>query len=99
MSNKNAHAVEHSGTDYMLLGKILVLLMFFTFATITITELDFGTLTLTVALLIAGVKSYFVIAYFMHLKHEGLLLKILVISVFILYILIVLITLIDYYYR
>ncbi|MEI7676654.1 MAG: cytochrome C oxidase subunit IV family protein [Bacteroidales bacterium] len=86
-------------TEYSVLVKIVTLLMFFTLMTITVANLELGPLTLTIALLIAGVKSYFVLSYFMHLKHEGPLLKILVGSVFILFISIVLITLIDYFYR
>ncbi len=86
-------------TEYNVLLKILTILMFFTLITITVATLELGPLTLTVALLIAGVKSYFVLAHFMHLKHEGALLKILVGSVFLLFILIVLITLIDYFWR
>lgn len=96
MSNHVAHT--HT-SEYSLLGRILVLLMFLTLITILVAVVDLGPLTLTVALLIAGVKSYFVLAYFMHLKYESLLLRVLVGAVFFLFVCLVLITYIDYYFR
>ncbi|OIP81184.1 MAG: hypothetical protein AUK44_10600 [Porphyromonadaceae bacterium CG2_30_38_12] len=89
----------HHITPYKTLGIILVVLFFFTFLTIEITSIHLGALTVTVALLIAGVKGFLVLSYFMHLKHESLLLKILVAMVFVLFALIVLITFIDYAFR
>ena len=73
--------------------------MFLTFLTISITSFHLGAFTVTVALLIAGVKGFLVLSYFMHLKYESLLLRILVGMVFVLFIVIVLITFIDYAYR
>jgi cytochrome c oxidase subunit 4 len=58
-----------------------------------------GPLTLTVAMLIACVKSFIVLSNFMHLKYESLLLRILVAMVFVLFALIVAITFIDYAFR
>jgi cytochrome c oxidase subunit 4 len=94
MANNTSHA-----TEYNVLAKILLVLMFFTFLTITITSFDLGALTVTVALLIACVKAFLVLSYFMHLKYESLLLRILVGMVFVLFVLIILITFIDYAYR
>ena len=86
-------------TPYKTLGIILLILLTFTFVTIEITSFHLGAFTVTAALLIAGVKGYLVLAYFMHLKHESTLLRILVAMVFVLFALIVLITFIDYAYR
>lgn len=94
MSNNSSHI-----TEYKVLARILLILMFFTFATISVTSLNLASFTVTVALLIAGIKGYFVLSYFMHLKYENLLLKILVGMIFVLFALIVLITFIDYSYR
>ena len=86
-----ANNVSHI-TEYRVLGKVLLVLMLMTFLTITVTSLDLGALSVTIALLIAGFKAFMVLSYFMHLKHESLLLRILVGFVFVLFALIVLIT-------
>lgn len=86
-------------TPYRTLGIILLVLLAFTFITIEITSFHLGVFTVTAALLIAGIKGFLVLTYFMHLKYESLLLKILVAMVFVLFAIIVLITFIDYAYR
>jgi len=94
MANNTTHT-----TEYRVLAKVLLVLMLLTFLTISITSFHLGAFTVTVALLIAGVKGFLVLSYFMHLKYESLLLRILVGMVFVLFIVIVLITFIDYAYR
>ena len=94
MANNTTHTIE-----YRTLGKILLVLMFLTFLTITITSIHLGTLTVTIALLIAGIKAFLVLSNFMHLKYESVLLRILVAMVFVLFALIIVITFIDYAYR
>lgn len=86
-------------TSYKTLAYILLILLSFTFITIEVATHDFGKLALTIALIIAGIKSYFVMSYFMHLKYESLILRLLVIFVFVLFALLVGITFIDYAYR
>lgn len=94
MANNASHT-----TEYRVLARILIVLMFFTFLTISVTSYNLGSFTVTIALLIAGVKGYLVLSNFMHLKYENLLLRILVGTVFVLFAVIVLITFIDYSYR
>lgn len=94
MSNNNSHT-----TEYSVLARVLLVLMFLTFLTISITSVHLVSFTVTIALLIAGTKGFLVLSYFMHLKYESLLLKILVSMVFLLFVLIVLITFIDYSFR
>ncbi len=94
MANNGSHI-----TEYKVLTRILVTLMFLTFLTISVTSIDLAAFTVTIALLIAGVKSFLVLSYFMHLKYESLLLRILVSMVFVLFFVIVLITFIDYSFR
>jgi cytochrome c oxidase subunit 4 len=67
--------------------------------TILVTSFELGAFTVTVALLIASVKVFLVLSYFMHLKYESLLLRILVGMVFLLFALIIVITFIDYAFR
>ncbi len=94
MANNTTHTIE-----YRTLSKILLVLLFLTFVTIGVTSFHLGPFTVTVALLIAGLKSFLVLSNFMHLKYESLLLRILVAMVFVLFFVIVLITFIDYAYR
>ncbi|HEY6914538.1 MAG TPA: cytochrome C oxidase subunit IV family protein [Paludibacter sp.] len=94
MANNTSHT-----TEYRVLAKVLILLMFLTFLTISVTAYNLGALTVTIALLIAGVKAFMVMSNFMHLKHESKFLRVLVAMVFVLFAVIVLITFIDYAYR
>jgi cytochrome c oxidase subunit IV len=93
-----ANNVSHT-TDYKVLVKVVLVLMFLTFLTIFVTSLHLAAFSVTVALLIAGVKGFMILTYFMHLKYESLLLRILVAMIFVLYAVIILITFIDYAYR
>lgn len=94
MANNTTHIIE-----YRALTKILLILLFFTFLTVSITSIHLGPLTVTVALLIAGTKAFLVLSNFMHLKYESLLLRILVTMVFVLFAIILIITFIDYAFR
>lgn len=93
-----ANNVSHI-TDYRTLGKVAIVLMFLTFITISVTSFDLGAFSVTVALLIAGTKGFLILTYFMHLKYESVLLRILVALIFIIYAVIILITFVDYAYR
>ncbi len=93
-----ANNVSHI-TPYKILARVVLVLMFLTLLTVSISELHLGAFSVTVALLIAGVKGFMILTYFMHLKYESLLLRILVATIFVMYAVIVLITFIDYAYR
>ena len=86
-------------TSYKTLGIILLTLLFLTCITILVTSIELHVWNVVLALVIAGVKGFFVVTYFMHIKHENMLLKILVAMVFILFALIIVITFFDYLYR
>lgn len=94
MANNTTHTIE-----YKTLSKILLVLLFLTFLTVYVTSFHLGAFTVTIALLIAGLKAFLVLSNFMHLKFESLLLRILVAMVFVLFALIVVITFIDYAFR
>jgi cytochrome c oxidase subunit IV len=93
-----ANNVSHT-TEYKVLARVVLVLMLLTFLTISVTSLHLGAFSVTVALLIAGAKGFMILTYFMHLKYESLLLRILVAMIFVLYAIIVLITFIDYAFR
>ena len=94
MANNSTHIIE-----YKSLSLILLVLLFLTFVTISITAVHLGAFTVTAALLIAGLKAFLVLSNFMHLKYESILLRILVAMVFVLFAIIVVITFADYAYR
>lgn len=94
MANNTTHT-----TEYRVLARVLLVLMFLTFLTISVTSYHLAAFSVTIALLIAGTKGFLVLTYFMHLKYESLLLRILVAMIFVLYAVIILITFIDYAYR
>lgn len=94
MANNTSHI-----TEYKVLVNVLLVLLFLVVLTITVTALDLSTYSVMIALLIAGVKSVLVLSYFMHLKYESLILKILVAMVFVLYAAILFFTFIDYAFR
>jgi len=93
--------MEHSDhiTPYRTYGIILVALLFLTTITITVTWIDAGQLAIAVALGIACIKAGLVLFYFMHLKFDGLLFKVLVGTVFLLIIVVFVITFFDYLFR
>ena len=86
-------------TSYKTLGVILVTLLSLTCITILVTSLELHVWNVVLALVIACVKGFLVVTYFMHIKHENILLKILVGMVFALFALIIIITFFDYLYR
>lgn len=100
MEKDHNHEQEHNHiVPYKTHGLILVLLLFLTLITIAVTMVHLSTLTVTVALLIASIKGFLVMYYFMHLKFEKSFFKVVGFGVIILFAVIVLITFLDYLYR
>jgi cytochrome c oxidase subunit 4 len=86
-------------TDYRVYGWVLFALLVLTTITITITWIDLSALTVLVALVIASVKSFIVLRYFMHLKFESRLFTVFVVMVLTLYLLVIVLTFFDYLLR
>ncbi len=86
-------------TPYRSHATILVILLTLTMTSVLVTQIHFSTFSVGVALIIASVKVSFVLIYFMHLKHESTIIKVMVAGVFSLYAIIVAITFIDYLLR
>ncbi len=66
--NKEHVNVTHKYNSYIFVWIALVAL---TAVTVTVAGIDLRGLTVTVALLIASIKAYFVLSIFMHLRSEG----------------------------
>lgn len=88
------HIIPYRTFIYVLLGLIAL-----TLTSVALTRISLGTLTVTIALIIAAVKSSFVLTYFMHLKFEQKMFVAAVIGVVLLVTAVIIITLLDYLYR
>jgi cytochrome c oxidase subunit IV len=90
--------VQHI-TGYSVYGKVLVGLLVLTILTILVPWLDLTAFTVVVALILASTKAGIVLSYFMHLKMEILLLRIMVIMVLAIYAFVIILTFADYFFR
>ncbi len=94
MSEHKQHITGYS-THLAVLGVLLVL----TAVTVGITRLEMGPLNTTAAMLVAGIKAFVVLAWFMHLKFESSFYKIMVILVIAIFLLVLFVTFFDYWFR
>ena len=79
--------------------KVWIALLLLTWLTVTIAYVDFGDLTLTIALLIAVVKSSIVLTYFMHLKFDSKILTLFLVLVIVIFAVFIGLTFFDYALR
>jgi cytochrome c oxidase subunit 4 len=86
-------------TSYALNWKVLLVLLILTMTSILVIKIHLGAFTVAIALLLASIKTTIVLTYFMHLKFENLILRLMVGGVFLLFAIIIVITFIDYYFR
>ena len=89
----------HHIIPYRTLLTVLAMLIALTLISVLVTQISLGTLTVAIALLIAAVKSSFVLRIFMHLKFENRFLSSMVIAVILIIAAVIFITLLDYIYR
>jgi cytochrome c oxidase subunit 4 len=94
MSEHKYHVTGYS-THLSVLAALLVL----TAITVGITRFELGPLNTAAAMLIAGVKGFIVLAWFMHLKFESSFYKIMVTLVMAVFLLILFVTFFDYWFR
>jgi len=94
MTNAEIHI-----TNYRVYGWVLLALLVLTTLTVTVTWIDLSALTVLIALVIASVKSFVVLRYFMHLRFESRLFTIFVLMVLSIYVLVIILTFFDYLTR
>jgi cytochrome c oxidase subunit 4 len=94
MENEKHHIIP-----YRTLISVLGVLITLTLISVLLTQISLGTLTVTIALLIAAVKSSFVLRIFMHLKFENRFISSMVIAVILIISAVIFITMLDYIYR
>ena len=93
---KIAHAHDpRYGLNFM----IWLILISLTVITVSVAGIDLGEYTLFVAMMIAAVKSWFVINYFMHIKFDDLLFKVFLILVILVLLVVFVLTGFDVFYR
>lgn len=92
------HESQHV-TPYTTHIWVLITLLVLTFITVTVTWIDLSALTVAIALLIASTKAVIVLTYFMHLKFESVLFRVLVFMVLLIYTMVILFILSDYLMR
>jgi cytochrome c oxidase subunit 4 len=86
-------------TGYRVYGWVLLALLIFTTITVTVTWIDLSAFTVVLALIIASIKSFIVLRYFMHLKFESGMFTVFVVMVLTIYVLLIVLTLFDYLMR
>ncbi len=91
---QSAHVVPHK-----MYGLILLVLICLTFMSVAVTSIELASLTVFIALSIAAVKGILVLTFFMHLKFDNLILRIMVAAIFLLLGLVMFVTFLDYNYR
>ncbi len=94
MENEKNHIVPYK-TYLLVLAGLIVLTM----TSVVLTKIHLGALTVFIALIIAAIKSTFVLRIFMHLKFDNRLFTTVTISVVSLIFAVIVITLLDYLYR
>jgi cytochrome c oxidase subunit IV len=78
---------------------VLLVLITLTLTSVALTQIYLGTLTVVLALIIAAVKSTFVLRIFMHLKFENKMFTRMITAVALLICVVITLTLLDYLFR
>jgi cytochrome c oxidase subunit 4 len=94
MSEAKQHIVSYQ-SNFL----VLIALLCLTMLTVAITSVELGPWNVTAALFIASLKVTLVLTYFMHLKFEHLILRMMVMMVALVFTALIVITFIDYLNR
>jgi cytochrome c oxidase subunit 4 len=94
MKDHNNH-ISSDSTNWT----VLVILLILTTISILAIKMHLGAFTVALALILASIKVTIVLTYFMHLKFENIILRLMVGGVFLLFAIVIAITFIDYYFR
>lgn len=91
---------EHDNiVPYRRFLAVLAILIVLTLISVAVTKIYLGALTVAAALIIATIKSTFVLRIFMHLKFDNKFFSVLVSGVVVLLALVIIVTLSDYIFR
>jgi cytochrome c oxidase subunit 4 len=90
---------ENHIVPYSKILIVLIVLISLTLTSVALTRIYLGTLTVALALIIAAVKSTFVLRIFMHLKFENRMFSRMITAVALLICVVITLTLLDYLFR
>ncbi|MCF8224419.1 MAG: cytochrome C oxidase subunit IV family protein [Bacteroidales bacterium] len=90
---------KHHITSYKTYLLVLVALIIFTLLSVTITQIELSRWATVAALLIAGIKSTFVLLVFMHLKFDLRIFRVMVGLIISLLVVVIFITMLDFLFR
>lgn len=90
---------KHHIVPYKTYVFVLIALIILTFISIGITHIELADYTVAGALILASIKTFLVLTYFMHLKFDKPYMRIMVGFVLAVFIVLIVITFLDYYFR
>jgi len=73
---------EHHVIPIKVYGLVLGFLFVMTVITVAVAQVDLGKLNMIIAMAVASIKAFFVLAYFMHLKYDNMLNRVIFLSAF-----------------
>lgn len=92
---KEKHHIVPYKTYLLVLGALIA----FTFISVAVTQIELTKWAAAVALLLAGIKSSFVLIIFMHLKFDQRLFKLMAVLIIALVVVVITVTMLDYLFR
>lgn len=90
---------HHHVSSPAMFMSVLLALLFLTFITVAVAQFDFGSANMLIAMAIASLKASLVIAFFMHLKYDTAINKLVFLSSFLFLSLLFIFTLGDLFTR
>lgn len=76
MSEHSEHPIIPLKTYFLVFGSLIVL----TILTVTLAQIDFGRINIAIAISIASAKAALVFLFFMHLKYDHLINRVILMS-------------------
>lgn len=98
-SSEEGHIAEAHHPSYGVNVLVWIGLIALTSITVAVAGINLGSLALTVALIIALIKSMFVVNFFMHLKFDSKIIKIFLGICMVVFIIILILTFFDLTFR
>lgn len=98
-NHNDGHIAEAHHPSYGVNILVWLGLLSLTAITVAVAGINLGSLALTVALIIATVKSMFVVNFFMHLKFDNKVLKIFIGICIIVFVIVLILTFFDLTFR
>jgi len=89
---------ERHITEYKTYAVVLIVLLVLTMVSVLVTHLELKAWTVGIALVVTCIMAWLILVYFMHLKFDNLLIKLLVALVFLLFAIFMVLLLLDYIY-